>query len=595
MSDLQQIKTIAKYYIGHQLRYPGLLFGMLFSHPFSILFLRFLPALIVADILRRLSTQDFARGDLWGSFGSSMLLAIGLEAFGGIVLWRITIYFNWKLEGLATRDINRQVFDHLMRLSASFHANHFGGSLVSQTAKLAGGYIRFTDTTMFNLLGTFWALVFASFILVGRVPLYVVGLIAFTIVYVTFTIVLTKKVRKLSAKEAEASNKQTGYLADAVTNVMAVKSFAAGDSERSGFAAASEKTRLATIRLMWTSLRNDAIFGTIGTTINAAALVLATASIVLFEANIATVFLVLSYTGDILVRLWEFSTQGMRNYNRAFGDAQSMTEILAIEPEIKDPVSPEVPRINQGAIHFDHVNFTHDGSNKNDGLFKDLNVKIEQSEKVGLVGHSGSGKTTLTRLLLRFSDIDGGRILLDGQDITKITQDDLRKNIAYVPQEPLLFHRTIRENIAYSKPDATDDEVKGAAEKAHALEFIEKLPKGYETLVGERGVKLSGGQRQRIAIARAILKDAPILVLDEATSALDSESEKLIQAALWELMKGRTAIVIAHRLSTIQKMDRILVLDKGTIVEEGTHQKLLQKDGMYAKLWAHQSGGFIEE
>ncbi len=225
----------------------------------------------------------------------------------------------------------------------------------------------------------------------------------------------------------------------------------------------------------------------------------------------------------------------------------------------------------------------------------DLNLEIAAGEKIGLVGHSGSGKTTLTKLLLRFNDIDGGEILIDGQNIANITQEDLRKCIAYVPQEPLLFHRTIRENIAYANPEASSKDIEEAAKKAYAQEFIEKLPKGYDTLVGERGVKLSGGQRQRVAIARAILKDAPILILDEATSALDSESEKLIQAALWELMKGRTAIVIAHRLSTIQRMDRILVLNDGEVIEQGKHAELLEKNGTYAKLWAHQSGGFIEE
>jgi ATP-binding cassette subfamily B protein len=211
------------------------------------------------------------------------------------------------------------------------------------------------------------------------------------------------------------------------------------------------------------------------------------------------------------------------------------------------------------------------------------------------VGHSGSGKTTFTRLLLRFSDIDGGQILIDGQNIAHITQDDLHRHIAYVPQEPLLFHRSIAENIAYGKDEADEATIKKTAELAHAAEFIDNLPKGYETLVGERGVKLSGGQRQRVAIARAMIKDAPILVLDEATSALDSESEKLIQSALWKLMQGRTAIVIAHRLSTIQKMDRIVVLDNGKIVEQGSHQELLKKNGTYAALWAHQSGGFLED
>jgi len=268
-------------------------------------------------------------------------------------------------------------------------------------------------------------------------------------------------------------------------------------------------------------------------------------------------------------------------------------EILSQEPEVLDPVSPEPVRITAGAISFDKVIFSHDGAD--DALFDNLNLHIKPGEKIGLVGHSGSGKTTLTRILLRFSDIDGGSITIDGQNIAAITQDDLRRSIAYVPQEPLLFHRSIRENIAYGKPDATDGEIRAAAQKANAADFIEKLPDGYGTMVGERGVKLSGGQRQRIAIARAILKNAPILVLDEATSALDSESELLIQAALNQLMEQRTAIVIAHRLSTIQKMDRILVLEKGTIVEQGSHAELVNKKGVYAQLWAHQSGGFIED
>jgi ATP-binding cassette subfamily B protein len=228
-------------------------------------------------------------------------------------------------------------------------------------------------------------------------------------------------------------------------------------------------------------------------------------------------------------------------------------------------------------------------------VFDELNLHIQSGEKIGLVGPSGGGKSTLTRLMLRFDDVQAGSITIDGQNIADVTQASLRQNIAYVPQEPLLFHRTIGENISYGRPEAKQSEIAEAARKAKADEFITKLADGYKTVVGERGVKLSGGQRQRVAIARAILKDAPILILDEATSALDSESEVLIQQALWELMKGRTAIVIAHRLSTIQKMDRIIVLDDGKIVEEGTHKQLLAKKGLYAKLWSHQSGGFIEE
>jgi ATP-binding cassette subfamily B protein len=226
-------------------------------------------------------------------------------------------------------------------------------------------------------------------------------------------------------------------------------------------------------------------------------------------------------------------------------------------------------------------------------LFEEFSLEVPHGAKVGLVGYSGGGKTTITRLLLRFVDIESGAILIGGQRIDEIPQAALRRAIAYVPQDPSMFHRSIADNIRIGRPDATDMQVRQAAKMAHAAEFIETLPLGYETLVGERGVKLSGGQRQRVAIARAILKDAPVLILDEATSSLDSESEALIQDALWTLMATRTAIVIAHRLSTVKRMDQLVVLDHGRIVEQGSHGALLAQGGIYASLWAHQSGGFL--
>jgi ATP-binding cassette subfamily B protein len=305
------------------------------------------------------------------------------------------------------------------------------------------------------------------------------------------------------------------------------------------------------------------------------------------------VFLILSYTSTIVEQLFQFSNNSIRTYNRAIGDATEMVKILAEEATIQDCSDPEESRMHRGAIRFKDVSFTHNGASK--AIFNDLNLSIKPGEKVGLVGHSGSGKTSLTRILLRFSDIDSGTIEIDGQNIVNVKQADLRHAISYVPQEPILFHRSIAENINYGRIEASMQEIEVIGRKANADEFIRSLPKGYETLVGERGVKLSGGQRQRIAIARAMLKNAPILVLDEATSALDSESEALIQDALWKLMEGRTAIVIAHRLSTIQKMDRIIVLDNGKIVEEGSHKDLLYKKGVYAKLWNRQSGGFLDE
>jgi ATP-binding cassette subfamily B protein len=595
MSDLGTNAATIKYFWRHMMRYPLLAAGMWLVMPVAILFNRFLPALVVAGILSRLAEGDFTPGDVWGSFGPQILLAIGLAALGGIFIWRIVSYCNWKLEGYVKRDIAREVFDHLMKLDANFHANSFAGSLVSQTNKLIGAYIRITDTTLFQVGTLTVSVLLTSILLYSRAPAFVALLILLVLIYTSGAFLITRHLRRLNAREAGADNKQTGNLADSVTNVMAVKSFAAGAPENTRFAAATEKTRQAQMSLMRATLKREFAFTSTNNTIYAASLILAVAGVVVWGAEIGTVFLIWTYAGAIMLQLWDFSNNTLRNFNRGFGDAKSMMEILALEPEVKDPIEPEPARIKNGAITFAKMDFTHPDSAQGETLFSSLNLKIKAGEKIGLVGHSGSGKSTLTRLLLRFHDLDGGAILIDNQNIAKIAQDDLRRHIAYVPQEPLLFHRTIRENIAFGQPDAADQDVTNAAKKAHALEFIEKLPKGFETLVGERGVKLSGGQRQRIAIARAILKDAPILVLDEATSALDSENEKLIQAALWELMKDRTAIVIAHRLSTIQRMDRIVVLEDGKIVEQDSHEKLLKQDGTYAKLWQHQSGGFISE
>jgi ATP-binding cassette, subfamily B, bacterial len=309
-------------------------------------------------------------------------------------------------------------------------------------------------------------------------------------------------------------------------------------------------------------------------------------------ATKAALFLAFSYYANVTRFLWSFNSV-YRRLEEAITDASLFVNYILTPPKVVDSKDASRLKVHDGFISFRDVLFTH--PENSDALFHNFSLDIKPGQKVGLVGHSGAGKSTIVNLLLRFMNIDGGSIQIDGQDIAHVTQKSLHQAIAFVPQEPLLFHRSLRENIAYGKPHATGEEILDAARQAHALEFIEKLPEGFDTLVGERGVKLSGGQRQRVAIARAILKDAPILVLDEATSALDSESEKLIQDALARLMKGRTSIVIAHRLSTIAKLDRIIVLENGKVAEDGSHVELLKNNGIYAKLWNHQSGGFIEE
>ena len=300
-----------------------------------------------------------------------------------------------------------------------------------------------------------------------------------------------------------------------------------------------------------------------------------------------------TYTYTLSMRFNEINSM-MQRFNRIFGDAEAMTLILD-EPRLVEDIPEAQPlSVTKGDIDFHNLDFRYFDAAADDEIFHDFSLHIPAGERVGLVGRSGSGKTTLTKLLLRLDDIQKGQILVDGQDIAKCTQQSLRRQIAYVPQEALLFHRTIRENIAYGRPNASDEEIRKASKEANALEFIEKLPHGFDTLVGERGIKLSGGQRQRVAIARAILADAPILVLDEATSALDSESEKLVQDALKNLMRNRTSIVVAHRLSTVAALDRIVVLSDGRIAEEGTHADLIEQDGEYAKLWNRQTGSFLE-
>ncbi|MFZ1483863.1 MAG: ABC transporter ATP-binding protein [Candidatus Saccharimonadales bacterium] len=586
------LKLALQFYYARVRKYPGAALGVILSMPFTVLFSRFLPPLILAKILDKLIAKDYDPNNLIASFGWYVGLYFGV-LLTGIALWRLIDYFMWRLEQRIQLDIANIVFRHLISRSVDFHANTFGGSLVSQTNKLLGGYVRLQDSTIYQAYPLFVGILIASIIIFPRSPLYVAGLLAFCSVYLLVALLLSKKIFQHLASFAEAESRQTGMLADAVTNISVIKSYARKNFEEDRFYAATKSTQGYLRRFARSHQKQMNVQGFMNRFISSFALIAAIVAVVVYDSNIATVFLIFTFTATIVEGLFDFGNNTLRSYNRALSDAAEMATTLAQSPEITDPENPEASRMHHGAVEFRDVTFTHNGAD--DALFDSFNLSIKPGEKVGLVGHSGSGKTTFTRLMLRFSDIHSGEICIDGQNIATVTQDDLHESIAYVPQEPLLFHRSIAENIRYGRLDANADDIAKAAKDAHATEFIDKLPSGYDTLVGERGVKLSGGQRQRIAIARAMIKNAPILVLDEATSALDSESEVLIQAALWKLMEGRTAIVIAHRLSTIQKMDRIIVLDDGKIVEQGSHKELIRKDGVYAKLWAHQSGGFIEE
>jgi ATP-binding cassette subfamily B protein len=297
----------------------------------------------------------------------------------------------------------------------------------------------------------------------------------------------------------------------------------------------------------------------------------------------------LSINLSIVDFLWHL-TRDFSQFAKLWGRIIQALRAIHVLPEIQDKPNAGLLRVTQGQIIFDSVRFHYKNT---ENFFEHKSIKIEGGQKVGLVGYSGAGKSTFVNLILRLYDVTTGQILIDGQNISGCTQDSLHSNISVIPQDPLLFHRTLRENIRYGRITATDNEVIEAALRVHAHEFIIRLPQGYDSLVGERGVKLSGGQRQRVVIARAILKNAPILILDEAMSQLDSITERNIQDSLWELIQGKTTIVIAHRLSTILHMDRILVFDQGNIVQDGTHQELLTRDGLYKTMWEAQIDGFL--
>ncbi len=591
MNQLSGMKLIASYYWHELKKHPWHVVLMLLMVPTAVFLNIFAIPYIIAGIIDTLSKGNVALDQVWATFGDDIILFTLAIVAGELILWRLIVFMLWRLEKKIVFDLYMRCFDFLTRQSAQFHADSFSGSLVSQTNKFTSSYIRLIDSIVFQILPFICTLVFTFIILGVRVPLFAIGLAVLSGIFIWINAASYGRIRHLNEVESEANNKMSGHIADMIGNVLAVKSFSAEGRETKRFLSFNKTAAAATENVLQNSIKRDVGFGSVLVVVMVFMLIFILVGQATLGITIGTMVLMLSYSLTLFNQLWTVQ-QITRNYNRVYGDALPMAKVLQSDITVEDARHPEKLRIKKGAIALKNITFTHDGSKE--ALFKQFNLTVKPGERIGLVGHSGSGKTTLTKLLLRFADIDGGVISIDGQDIRAITQHDLRTSIAYVPQEPLLFHRSLKENIAYGKIDATDEEIRDAAEKAHALGFIEKLPKGFDTLVGERGVKLSGGQRQRVAIARAILKDAPILVLDEATSALDSESEKAIQAALRELMKGRTTIAIAHRLSTVQHMDRILVLDNGVIAEVGSHKDLLAQDGIYASLWKHQSGGFIE-
>jgi ATP-binding cassette subfamily B protein len=590
-SSMSTTKKTLRIYLTESLHYKALFAATNISWMGGMLLQKLILPLIVAQSFDQI-VKGQASGNLqWSLFTNKLILfvIIALLAQGMIDLGLVLLS---KMETRVLKKLHMRVYDTLLNQSMHFHNNSFGGALVNQTNRFVNGYVAITDTVVISISQLIIFIFFSSLVLFFYSPIIALTLAVWSLFFLYINVALTKRRISISKARAAADSVLTGYLADSISNIGSIKTYSAEKHEHAKYDVLANDRAYKGYVYWIRSVKNDAVFGLLMGLLQVLILVVSIFAIQKGSISIGTLILAQVYITQIIAYLW-----GMSNITKTLeqnlSDAAEMTEILQKKSLVADHSHAVDLEIKKGLIEFDDVTFTH--MENNESLFKNLAFAIKPGEKLGLVGPSGGGKTTITKLLLRFMDIQGGKIVIDGQDIADVTQASLRSTIAYVPQEPLLFHRTLSENIGYGKFGASQEEIESAAKKAHAHSFIGKLPNGYDTLVGERGVKLSGGQRQRIAIARAMLKNAPILVLDEATSALDSESEVLIQDALWKLMEGRTAIVIAHRLSTIQKMDRIIVLDDGKIVEQGTHQELIRKKGVYAGLWAHQSGGFLED
>lgn len=548
--------------------------------------------LIFADMIGKIS-DGIPKDQIVATLLPEALFYFVCYAINQLVLHQIRVYTNWKMEILSMYDLYNLCFDTISAQSMQFHNDRFSGSLVSQTNKFVGAFERLIDELIWNVLPVICDVIFIMIVLWPLLPWYAILLLIFFIAYGLVAWISSNKIAYHNERVAEAENKQTGQLSDSISNMLSVKSYANESYERQRFANFTKKTYSANLSSIKAYLKRALAFDSVNSLLIGLILAILLFGSDWFGVSVATLILVVNYSQSILNHAWDL-TSIFKNFNRVAGDAREMTLILDMPDEVVDADDAKTLNLQQAKVDFDSIAFQHSDAKR--PVFQNFSLKIHDGERVGLVGISGSGKTTLTKLLLRFADVNAGKIMISDQDIRNTTQESLRANIAYVPQETSLFHRSIAENIAYGKPDATPEEVQRAAKLANAHDFIMELPEGYDTLVGERGIKLSGGQRQRIAIARAILKDAPILVLDEATSALDSESEALIQDALNKLMAGRTSIVIAHRLSTVANLDRILVLENGKIVEEGNHHDLLEKpDGVYYHLWSRQSGAFMED
>lgn len=580
-----QTQETLKIYWQYSLKHKGLLFLVLLG-------------VIGGSFLETL--KPFLYKQFFDNFSSAnpnpdFLIRIILYATGLSVVywafWRVGTYATTYHQTKVMEQLTVKCFTYLHKHSYRFFTNNFAGSLVRKVNKFSRSYEIIADQITWSFIPILVRVLAIVTIVSLRFKLLGLILLGWSFIYLYFNYAFSKHKLRYDLSRTEKDTELTGILADTITNNVNLKLFSSEQRETENFKKTTLSWLTANIKAWNLTNLGEAIQSLFMVGLEAVMFLFA---IHAWKQGLITVgdFVMLqSYLLMLFNRLWDFG-KNIRRIYESLADAAEMTEILSTPYEIKDLKNAVDLKITAGKIEFKNISFAY-GTSKTE-IFKNFSLKITPGEKIALVGPSGGGKSTITKLLLRFYDLTSGKIIIDGQNISTVTQGSLRDNISLVPQDPILFHRSLIENIRYGKPEATNEEVLLVSKMAHCDEFINNFPKKYQTFVGERGVKLSGGERQRVAIARAMLKNAPILILDEATSSLDSENEMLIQDALKTLMHNKTTIVIAHRLSTIMQMDRILVLENGHITEEGRHQELLKvKQGTYQKLWEIQAGGFL--